>query len=515
MTLPIRTRSLLLGVVGALAAVALVAVPTARAQPPFQPPPQQPLVPGGGTDLLRALLDKEGVEPVRQNDLWNLQPDEDLIVVVIGNIDNDFVPSLQWVRRTIAKGGAALVATDNIGRVYEHDRNPGIDNPAGFFNGSTVAADWTNREHTHNQRSDCPYAVPVSPDELADAPARPGRVWGVFRGLNRIATNQPTYFVTTRAREEYRYPLARFPKSARINGGWPVEPPVLAVGGDGPERWGIPAYSFLAVADSSIFINQMLLEPGTDNFQFAVNVVDYLQGPDKSRKRCLFYENGRVVERFDGLRDALVKPKPKLPPDAMPNIGPLFGKHQDKLVAFLDAKADEIQERDVIHRTAVGSPGSDRERMAFGFWIERALVIAAIAIVFFLLRRLWGSRTPQDVPLPPHTGAGIASTGPPGVFDRRQKEMVRRNNVYEPVRHLVREFFASVGAPPDPGPRMPQLEITRAVRKPESLRQALRDMWRLAYGPPTPLTAQRWFELEPYFDRLKQAHADGKWYFVT
>ena len=56
--------------------------------------------------------------------------------------------------------------------------------------------------------------------------------------------------------------------------------------------------------------------------------------------------------------------------------------------------------------------------------------------------------------------------------------------------------------------------LADAVRKPESLRLALRDMWRLAYGPPTPLTAQRWGELEPYFERIKQAHAAGKWRFV-
>jgi hypothetical protein len=61
---------------------------------------------------------------------------------------------------------------------------------------------------------------------------------------------------------------------------------------------------------------------------------------------------------------------------------------------------------------------------------------------------------------------------------------------------------------------VPELEIADAVRKPESLRLALRDMWRLAYGPPTPLTAQRWGELEPYFERIKQAHAAGKWRFV-
>jgi hypothetical protein len=63
---------------------------------------------------------------------------------------------------------------------------------------------------------------------------------------------------------------------------------------------------------------------------------------------------------------------------------------------------------------------------------------------------------------------------------------------------------------------MPRLVIdARAVRKPDSLRQALRDMWRLAYGPPMYVSAQRWFELEPYFERLRRAHEDGKWRFAA
>lgn len=509
MTFPIR--ALLLA-----AALALVAVPAAPAQHNGFPEPARPVqFPGGGTELFRALLDKEGIEPVTADEAFRLRPDTGLIVVVIGALDgNDWNEGLRLARQAVAAGGAALIATDSFTNVYAHDRDPDIDPPTGRFNGSDVTADWRAPDAASKGRLECPFAVPVSPDELPDPPAKPGRVWAVFRGLNRVVTNQPTYFEPKQFRDEYQYPLARFPKSARVNGRQPFSPPLLAVGGDGPARVLSPGYSFLAVADSSIYINQMLLEPETDNYKFALRTVEYLQGPDKARKRCVFYENGRVVDRFDVLREALRPPRPKLPPGAMPNLGPLFGKHQDKFTAFLDAKADELQGRDVLHRTAVGPPGSERERTSAAGWAERAAVVAAVAVVFVLLRRLWGGRHPQDTPPPPTTGAGAASTGPPGVFDRRQREMVRRNNVYEPVSHLVREFFAAAGAPPNPGPRLPPLEVTRAIRKPESLRLAVRDMWRLAYGPPVALTAQRWFELEPYFDRLKQAHAAGKWYFV-
>ena len=57
--------------------------------------------------------------------------------------------------------------------------------------------------------------------------------------------------------------------------------------------------------------------------------------------------------------------------------------------------------------------------------------------------------------------------------------------------------------------------ISKAVRKPESLRKAIKDFWKLAYGPPEVLTVNRWREMEPYFQRLQQAHADGKWQFES
>ncbi len=503
--------------------LALLAAPAAQAQPNRFPEPaqQQPvMIPGGGTELFRALMDKEGIQPLRSQDLNNMGgASDDLIVVVIG-APNQFEwqrEPLRWARIAVEANGAALIASDSGFAVWEAARDPNVwpnqNAPITRFNGQTVSANWPD----YHRQPDCPYAVPISPEELADPPKKPGRVWNVFRGLTKLATNQPTFIEELpEFRGEYQYPLARLPKSSFTQWGNRFQPaPLFAVGGDGPERRGNPGYSFLAVADSSVFINQMLMEPGTDNLEFTLRTIEYLQGPGKHRKKCVFFENGRIIDKFDGLRSALAKPKPKIPPEAMPNIGSFFGKNQDKLVAILDEKADKLQSADWLHEALVGPPGSRRERNRFGGWLEAAAVILAIGISWMLLRRTWGARQPLDVPPAPTTGAGAASTGPPGVFDRRQRELVRRNNLYEPVRNLMREFFDSVGAPPNPGPRLPTLEITDAVRKPGSLRQAIRDMWRIAYGPPTHISAQRWFELEPYFNRLRQAHADGKWWFVT
>jgi hypothetical protein len=366
--------------------------------------------------------------------------------------------------------------------------------------------------------AECPFVVPLSPEEFFPRIEKPGPVFGLFRGLKAVATNRPSALSVQvkLPAGEYEYPLARFPRSALVNGFRPPgnQPPLFAVGGDGPRNDpDDPAFAFLALADSSVFINQMVLEPGTDNFVFAQRVAKYLKGPE-GRDRCLFIENGRVIEDFDSLRDALVPQAPPIPPNKMPNIGKLLGKNQDKLVKLIDDKLDEVQRKDIVHKVAFGEAGGPRERSMFGRAITVLLVFLSVRLVLLMLFRTTHAKAPTETPHPPTTGAGAASTGPTGVFDRRRRELMRRNNVFDPVSHLLREFFLSIGAPPDAGPRIPRVWVTDSVRRPDSLRQAVRDMWRIAFGPPMPLTAQRWFEIEPFFDRLRRAHEAGKWKFV-
>ncbi len=502
-----------------VAVVSLCAVPTAHAQrnrPQVQPPPQPVVqIPASGTELFRGLLLKADIEPVTRNDLRNFNEHSELIVIVFGtpvpfNVFDQNPESLQRARRVIAAGGAALIASDVQLPIYASGQTPFNDNPIGQFTGLSVV---TDANDSHKPFDTCPYVVPVSPEELRQPKLKPGPVWGLFRGLSKVATNQPTTIQLTRYLREYQYPLAVLPKSATdAANGQQLPSRLFAVGGDGQNG---EEYSFLAMADQSVFINQMLLEEGTDNLELAIRTIEYLRGPEKTRKKCLFYENGQLIEKFDTLRNALAQTPPKLPPSSMPNLGSLLGKNQDKFIELLDAKADEFQSNDVVHKMLVGQPGSERERVSAARWVEILVTVLSIMVVVFLLRRMMSVRAPHNVPPPPNTGAGAASTGPPGVFDRREKELVRRNNLYEPVHNLLREFFISVGASHNPGPRIPKLEISKQVRKTESLRQAIRDMWRIAFGPPMTITANRWLELEPYFRRLQQAHADGKWRFVT
>jgi hypothetical protein len=491
----------------------------ARAQPFAQPVPVQPgqqVFAAGGTDIFRAILAREGFKPVKRNELTifndgRIQVTSSMVVIVLGSGQFDFFDPLRAAREAVRQNGAALLASDTTTTlVAELNARQFVGRVSG--DDVTVAA-----QDGFDQRTNCPFAVPLSPEEFFPRIEKPGPVFGLFRGLKSVATNGPSELALTAKLPagEYQYPLARFPRSARVAFGAPrVQPPLLAVGGDGPRNDpDAPAYAFVALADPSIFINQMMLEPGTDNFVFAQRVAKYLKGPE-GRDRCLFVENGRVIEDFDSLRDALVPQAPPIPPNKMPNLGKLLGKNQDKLVKLIDDKMDEFQRKDLVHKAAFGEAGGPKERTRFGLLITALLVFLSVRITLLMLFRTLATKQPLDVPQPPTTGAGAASTGPTGVFDRRRRELMRRNNVFDPVSHLLREFFLSIGAPPDAGPRIPRVWVTDSVRRPDSLRQAVRDMWRIAFGPPVPLTAQRWFEIEPFFDRLRLAHANGKWKFV-
>jgi hypothetical protein len=250
----------------------------------------------------------------------------------------------------------------------------------------------------------------------------------------------------------------------------------------------------------------MLLEPGTENLELTYRVITFLQGRN-NRTRCLFFENGQLIESFDDLRQAAAKQN-QMP---IPQVN--LWAIQDKLTDLGNAIFDRLQSNDAHNQLVLGSNRNrEAQHHSLAAIMRVFLILLTIFGCWFVLRRVWTTRKPTDIP--PAPAVAGAPSGPPGVFDRRQKELLRRNNVYEPVRDLVREFFESIGIHGEQTARHPKLVITDVVRKADSLRAAIKDFWRLAYGPVQVLTVNRWRELEPFFERLRQAHADGKWRFI-
>jgi len=478
-------------------------------------------VPASGTEVLRALLDRAGLKPVTRDEYSRLVRYDDLIVIVLGDPEAEMnrlvrVQPQLIIERVLANGGAVLVAADTDMAIGFSLRPQGQASAAIIG----IRVECLNAKATLDDRRTCPLIVPISRQDprlgvfAPDPTTALGKLFtgdeqSGMRPLRRVATNHPAVLQVTDFTGHFRFPLARFPRGCvmiRDDGQQFLLPEnaLLAVGGYGPDEDNPSGYNYLAVADHSIFINQMLLEPNTDNLELTYRVIDYLRKPnvlstkDSMRKRCLFIENGRIVERFDELRQAF---KQELP---LPQVN--LWAIQDKLVDLGNAILDDVQSRDVPNKLVIGS-------MGLPSILRFILVLLTIYAVWFILRRLFVSRKPTDIPPAPNVPGAVS--GPPGVFDRRQRELVRRNNLYEPVRDLLREFFTSLGIGPKPGPHHPKLVISTEVRKPESLRKAVEDFWNLAFGPPQIVPVTRWRELEPYFERLQHAHADGLWWFET
>jgi hypothetical protein len=475
---------------------------------------QETTIPAEGTEVFRALLDRTGIKPISRDEaLGKLTPRfDDVIVIVLGHPSDlrGAADANWWVQMALERGGAVLIASDTPTKIppaWQHQVDV-LPARVECFDEKAILGGRTN----------CPFVVPISGRDprFGRFAAEPDTVLGqIFGGderrgsrpLTRVATNEPSLLQLSGFGGHFQFALARFPNRSFVRWGDKLEPlrdALFAVGGHGQAVNALAQRSdFLAMADHSVFINQMLLEPGTDNLELTYRVIDYLRGPDPNnpresrRKRCLFIEDGLVKERFDTLPKALRRGMP------VPQVN--LWAIQDKLVDLGNAIVDDVQTRNVPDNILVGTFGLPAI-------LRFLLLILTVVATVLILRRVWWHRKPVDIP--PAPAVAGAPSGPPGVFDRRQKELLRRNNVYEPVRDLLREFFASVGVHGEPGPKHPRLAISDAIRKPESLRKAVKDFWKLAYGPAEVVTVNRWREMEPYFEKLRQAHADGKWQFV-
>jgi hypothetical protein len=285
----------------------------------------------------------------------------------------------------------------------------------------------------------------------------------------------------------------------------------FAVAGVGPDQTVRRPYRFLAMADQAVLLNRLIADPTTDNLEMARRVVTFLQDPGGvNRTRCLFVQAGEVMEHFDTAY-RFATPRPPVPPIALPP----WEKVERLLVDGANNLIDKAEENDALNRMALG-PESDpdrRNRNLVGL-LQGLLVAGSVWAVVFVLRRVWRARQPGDQPRPPTVG-GAPKPGPAGIFNRRQQELLRRNNLYEPVRDLLRDFFTAAGAPPDAGRHPSHLVFDGTGGKPARLRRAIDELWRIAYGRPTVVTVHQWQDLEPKFEMVRLAFEDGTWRFES
>ncbi len=479
--------------------------------PPGFAPPAAPTISYEGYEVFRWLLHRAELKPFTEAELrQGPRSHTDYVVIVLGSPHSGFAgnnSTIAWFDGALSRGGAVLIAYDDNASLALNSVQGGAQLQ---FSGWRVAAGDAER---FGGRPDSPFAEPVV-DPALTAPE-----WDVFGGdtpLTRVASTNPGSITAPPKGSRGLATLAEYPAGCRFANrfGRPATDGfVFAVGKSGTHATSRQPFRFLALADQATFHNGLLISPdengATDNLEFAARAVNYLteDAGQKKRTKCLLIENGRVVSNYDDLNRLLRPPMPlpKLPP---------WDQLQPKLIDFGNQIIDRVQENDVPNKLMTGA-NPERPNSLLRNLLAVALVAAALWATTALVRRVWGARTPTDVASPPPGGRPPPPPdGGAGVFGRRGKELAGRDNLLEPARAAARDLFDAVGGPPDPGSRLPKVVISDAIRRPETLRQALRDLWAIAYGRPAPVTAMRWAALEPLIARSLAAHRDGKWRFV-
>ncbi len=514
----------------ALAVVIPVFMPAQVTAQPAPAPPPLVDIPGQGSEIFRWLFHLAKIEPLtvaEAQDRIRVGSFQDVIVVVLGFHRTGVLPDhLQWVGRAPEAGGAALVAADKqVDFTATFHSAPG---DIAKITGGSVLGMGKDRDWFFMGQPRSPFVESRRPPLGATGPE-----WELFKGLNRIATSQPSALKVSSRLVEFRSVLAQLPKTCQTTdsgtpfGSRPLDPnEVFAAGGSGllprnPSRLG---FRFLALSDPNVFLNGMLVPPDTqeptDNLEFANRVVKFLSeeevGGKRKRTHCLFIHNGQQVTRFDDLQSFL---RPSPPPIPLPNLD--WNKLQEKLIDYGNDLIDRVQENDGLNRAALGHDPDVQDQRLRAF-LKGLLIVLSGWAVWFIVSKVWSARRVQNHPPPPPAGrtAPVTENIPRnGVFDRRERELLRRNNLFEPVQAVIRDMFAAAGAVPEywdrDGPSMPPIGISEVVGRPGTLRQALADLWKIGYGRPVVVTVQKWKMLEPLFMRAQQAFVDGKWWFKS
>jgi hypothetical protein len=449
------------------------------------PAPAQPARPrfGEGTHAFRRILHDLDLEPLDR--VQQLHDPQQTLLIVLGETDVlDQVPG--GLQHFLDAGGAALIATDRTvpnARLWDRFRFT-VTGAQVRLAGDNLLED-PRRYRTFNE---CPVLLPsvdASPallggSRLMKAPA------DVALTLTRVATNRPSVIQRMLPLPAGLRVLANLPPGCVVEDGmgsrmlfWTPLP--FAVGGE------VGKGRLLVLADHSLFINDMMLQPDTDNVDFTYNCLDWLRD-GQTRHRVLFVEEGDVQTAFDiPLKDV---PLP-LPP-------------LDALVPVADDALQNMERDNLFNKVVLDFMPFDR------FWAA-VVVLLSIALAVYGLYRLVRSwyRVEAAAPL---LDALVAKQPPArSLMAERHRALLGRGNLWEPARALARQCFEAAGAAPAGGrPALPGVQVAGSWWRRRALGRAVRRLWHLAYGPrPVPVSPREFARLPDEVERVKAALASG------
>jgi hypothetical protein len=432
---------------------------------------------GEGTHAFRAVLKNLRLEPpVEGNDLFD-QPLRKILIVFGRTEVLDRLLDGR-LKRFIEDGGAVLIATDR-------PTSDALFREIGIRVSGASITTIPRAVTAYRNMPECPliweYGRPAGNGQPPSG--------FLFQGMGnepRVASNLPSAIVES----QYVLPLATLfaPEHGFSAGRGRVrqmfnQQSLFAVMGS-PLTW--EKGRLLVMADHSVFINDMMLQPDNDNVTFAINAVRWLAdaGNGQRRTKVVFFDDGQLQTDFNVSLDY---PQPQLPP----------------LVPLADEIVVGLERENAFNKTLLemaGGPGPILRTIAF---------LLTLALLFFgLYRFLQGRHRPE--PRLPGRLAALSAAVP--AVERRHQAVIAQGNLAEAARELAHQAFAAIGWTPTADAPPPAVSVSggwpfRARR----WRREVRDLWTLAArGPVRRISPNALRRLDITLHNLLAAVATGK-----
>ncbi len=402
---------------------------------------------------------------------------------------------LGGLRSFVERGGALLVATDQ-------------DAPGSMIGAFGVVVDGdflslSEAEHGYRNMAECPYVEAEAPPFEAESALPHGEQ------ARRIATNKPSYLrvfhfegnllgTPNELSAMASLPKECFGEHERSERAW-----LFAAGGR------VGSGRALIMADHSVFINEMMLQPDNGNIDFTYRLADWLltapNGRDK-RNQVLLYDDGEVQTNF-------TIPLKNLPPPPLPPPDTLMGMIDEMLPAmeqegFFARLEEENVANQAVEDLASAVPIWKDTAAEWKLW-TLAAIVASVALGLYGFLRVGTFRHRPEA-----GGAALAellakqaATGP--VMEQRQEALLRDGNLWDEAREMARQLFVSAGAPPGAAVAPPITVVGPWWRR-WQVRLRWRQLWRLARSPrPVRVSPRGFARLAERVRALRAALADG------
>jgi hypothetical protein len=482
--MPSRRWSQNLLLLFAVAAALIVAVtPRGFGQPEQAAKPK--LLRAADMEIFRYLFHEKGIEPRRSIEEAMAEPGETIIVLVgPDSLSHRFVANA--LLTAFHDGASVLIASDQSSQNTLLGRLFGVE----IANDLVTAAE----EDCYRNNLQDPFVRPIRALFEDDA-SSPRTIFAQLdgAGAGALATNNAS-FLRIHSRNALKpQALAGYPFSARGARAGELDP--------GKDLFAAGAHQengrLLVLADHSVFTNGMVWKEDNANLEFARSCIDWLKGAEK-KSHCLFVEDGVIRTDFD------------LPMVQQPPKGLLW-----KLLAARhlinhrgNALLTEVEERNGLNSMLLSK--FDLRT------IVRSLLIVLTGLVllagFSMLIRNRVHPDPARTLVTPELAALIPRGN---VLQQRFDGLLEADNVYEPARQLVREFFAGMDAEPDAQGRPPQIDVVDGYNDSAGLCRRIMRLWTIGFAStPVKVLSKHWSELARDLQEVLQDADEGWWRFV-